>query len=61
MNLKPKRCLVHYRLGNLYADQLQQPEKAKEQYESIIFNFADSIFYVDAQQKYRKLRGDAIN
>lgn len=52
---------AHYRLGNLYADQLQQPEKAKEQYESIIFNFADSIFYVDAQQKYRKLRGDAIN
>jgi len=52
---------AHYRLGNLYADHLQQPEKAKEQYESIIFNFADSIFYVDAQQKYRKLRGDAIN
>ncbi|RXG30901.1 tetratricopeptide repeat protein [Leeuwenhoekiella palythoae] len=52
---------AHYRLGNLYANQLDQPEKAKEQYEKIIFNFADSIFYVDAQQKYRKLRGDAIN
>ncbi|MBH12616.1 tetratricopeptide repeat protein [Leeuwenhoekiella palythoae] len=52
---------AHYRLGNLYANKLEQPEKAKEQYEKIIFNFADSIFYVDAQQKYRKLRGDAIN
>ena len=52
---------AHYRLGNLYANELEQPEKAKEQYEKIIFNFADSIFYVDAQQKYRKLRGDAIN
>ncbi|RXG14302.1 tetratricopeptide repeat protein [Leeuwenhoekiella aestuarii] len=52
---------AHYRLGNLYAEELQQPEKAKEQFEEIIFKFADSIFYVDAQQKYRKLRGDAIN
>ncbi|MEH6658598.1 tetratricopeptide repeat protein [Leeuwenhoekiella marinoflava] len=52
---------AHYRLGNLYAEKLQQPEKAKEQFEEIIFKFADSIFYVDAQQKYRKLRGDAIN
>lgn len=52
---------AHYRLGNLYANELEQPEKAKEQYEKIIFNFADSIFYVEAQQKYRKLRGDAIN
>lgn len=50
-----------YRLGNLYATVLNQPEKAKIQYEQIIFNFADSIFYVEAQQKYRKLRGDAIN
>ncbi len=52
---------AHYRLANLYAAQLNQPEKAKEQYEQILFNFADSIFYVDAQQKYRRLRGDAIN
>ena len=52
---------AHYRLGNLYATKLDQPEQAKEQYEAIIFNFADSIFYVDAQQKYRKLRGDPIN
>ncbi len=52
---------AYFRLGNLYADVLQQPEKAKEYYEQIIFNFADSIFYVDAQKKYRMLRGDAIN
>ena len=52
---------AHYRLGNLYAEHLQKPEEAKEQFEAIIFKFADSIFYVDAQQKYRKLRGDAIN
>ncbi|MGO4912627.1 tetratricopeptide repeat protein [Leeuwenhoekiella sp. W20_SRS_FM14] len=52
---------AYYKLGNLYANVLQEPEKAKAQYEQIIFNFADSIFYVEAQQKYRKLRGDAIN
>ena len=52
---------AHYRLANLYVAQLNQPEKAKEQYEQILFNFADSIFYVDAQQKYRRLRGDSIN
>ena len=52
---------AYYNLGNLYATVLKDSEKAKAQYEQIIFNFADSIFYVEAQQKYRKLRGDAIN
>ena len=52
---------AHYLLANLYSGPLNLPEEAKEHYEQIIFNFADSIFYVDAQQKYRRLRGDAIN
>jgi tetratricopeptide (TPR) repeat protein len=51
---------AHYRLARLYEKHLDQIEKAKEYYELIIFNFADSIFYVDAQKKYRVLRGDAI-
>jgi tetratricopeptide (TPR) repeat protein len=51
---------AHYRLARLYEKQLNEIEKAKEYYELIIFNFADSIFYVDAQKKYRSLRGDAI-
>ena len=33
-------------------------EKAKEYYEQIIFNFADSIYFVEARKKYRALRGD---
>jgi len=52
---------AHYRLAELYANQLNQPEKAKALYEKIIFNFADSIFYVEAQRKFRTLRGDLIN
>jgi hypothetical protein len=37
---------AYYRLAKLYEGPLQQPEKAKNNYERIIFDFADSIFYV---------------
>ena len=50
-----------YRIAKLYEDKLELPEKAKEYYEQIIFNFADSIYFVEARKKYRSLRGDAIN
>ncbi|MCF4100359.1 tetratricopeptide repeat protein [Gillisia sp. M10.2A] len=49
-----------YRLAELYKDKLQQPEKAKDFYEEIIFNYADSIYFVDATKKYRVLRGDTL-
>ena len=49
---------AHYYLAELYANELENPEKAKEYYEQIIFNFADSIYFVEARKKYRALRGD---
>ncbi|WP_347924204.1 tetratricopeptide repeat protein [Pontimicrobium sp. SW4] len=52
---------AYYRLAELYSNQLAQPEKAKEFYEKVIFDYADSIFFVEARKKYRALRGDAIN
>lgn len=52
---------AYYWLAELYVNQLNQPEKAKELYEKLIFNHADSIYFVDARKKYRALRGDAIN
>lgn len=52
---------AHYRLAKIYEEKLEQPDKAKEQYEQIIFHFADSIYYVEARKKFRTLRGDAIN
>jgi tetratricopeptide (TPR) repeat protein len=52
---------AHFRLAELYQKKLQQPDRAKELYEQIIFNFADSIFFVEARKKYRTLRGDEIN
>lgn len=51
---------AHFQLAELYAGVLQQPEKAQEFYEKIIFNYADSIYFVDARKKFRQLRGDEI-
>lgn len=51
---------ANYFLAELYANQLNDPEKAKSYYEQIIFNFADSIYFVEARKKYRMLRGDSI-
>ena len=47
-----------YYSAEIYNLQLNNPEKAKALYEEIIFHHEDSIYYVDARNKYRKLRGD---
>lgn len=52
---------AYYYLAELYNKNLNQPEKAKEFYEQIIFNHQDSIFFVEARKQYRSIRGDAIN
>lgn len=52
---------AHYRLARIYETKLDEPDKAKYQYEQIIFNHADSIYFVEARKKFRMLRGDAIN
>jgi len=52
---------AYFMLAELYTTHLNKPEKAKDLYEKIIFNHADSIYFVDARKKYRALRGDAIN
>jgi tetratricopeptide (TPR) repeat protein len=49
---------AYYRLGLLYQEQLAAPQKAKALFEKIIFNHADSIHFVDARRRYRRLRGD---
>lgn len=50
-----------FSLAQIYSNHLAQPEQAKKLYETIIFNHADSIYFVDARKKFRALRGDAIN
>lgn len=47
-----------YFSAEIYNNKLQQPEKAKQLYEKIIFNHQDSIYFVEARKKYRQLRGD---
>ncbi|MEH6537019.1 MAG: tetratricopeptide repeat protein [Psychroserpens sp.] len=50
-----------YFLAELYQNELAQPEKAKELYEKIIFEHQDSIYFIEARKRFRRLRGDAIN
>lgn len=52
---------AHYYLAKLYETKLNLPDKAKQEYEQIIFNHSDSIYFVESRKKFRSLRGDAIN
>jgi len=52
---------AYFHLAKLYENKLNQPQKAKELYQAIIFNFADSIYFVEARNRFRMLRGDVIN
>lgn len=49
-----------YGIALVYDKQLEQPEKAKPYYETILFNYQDSIFFVEARKRFRALRGDSI-
>ncbi|MBO6879468.1 tetratricopeptide repeat protein [Winogradskyella sp.] len=52
---------AHYYLAELYNTHLAKPEDAKQLYEKIIFEFEDSIYFIEARKKFRMLRGDTIN
>lgn len=51
---------ANFILGKLFSDRLNEPEKAKKYFETLIFNHPDSIYFVEARQRFRKLRGDQI-
>jgi len=50
-----------YALSQLMLTEFNKPEEAKVYLEEIIFNHADSIYFIQAQKQYRTLRGDQIN
>jgi tetratricopeptide (TPR) repeat protein len=50
-----------YHLAELYNTYLAKPEDAKANYERIIFEHEDSIYFIDSRKKFRMLRGDPIN
>ena len=63
LKLNPEGIFVDnslYALAELYNTKLNNPKKASEYYQKIIFEHASSIYLVDARVKYRKLRGDTI-
>ncbi len=49
-----------YRMAELYDYYLNDKEKAKQYYLDVITKFPGSLFKVDAQKRYRQLRGDTI-
>ncbi|GAA0872925.1 tetratricopeptide repeat protein [Gangjinia marincola] len=49
-----------FNAAEIYELHLDNPVKAKQYYEQLIFNHADSIFFVEARKRYRRLRGDDI-
>lgn len=52
---------AYFALGELYRKILNQPDKAKINYEKIIYNYQDSYYFPQARKQFRMLRGDAIN
>ena len=52
---------AHFALAKLLEGPLSLVQEAMSQYENIIFNHTNSIYFVEAQQRYRALRGDAPN
>ena len=52
---------AHFALGQLFENHLNSPEKAKNYYEKIIYNYQDSYYFPQARKNFRRLRGDAIN
>ncbi|MDB0614243.1 tetratricopeptide repeat protein [Tenacibaculum dicentrarchi] len=51
---------VYYQMAELYRTKLNNPEKAKEYYQKIIFDHASSIYLIDARKQFRQLRTDQL-
>jgi tetratricopeptide (TPR) repeat protein len=47
-----------YKMADIFQHKLNNPEKAKELYEKLIFDFPGSLYVVEARKRYRVLRGD---
>lgn len=47
-----------YYLGLLFEEKLNDTNKAQALFERMIYDYADSIHFVDARRRYRRLRGD---
>ncbi|PCJ89596.1 MAG: hypothetical protein COA57_01635 [Flavobacteriales bacterium] len=50
-----------FNLAEIYQFHLNDLEKAKSLYETLLFDFPGSLFVVEARKRFRELRGDDIN
>lgn len=49
-----------FKMAEIYEQRLENPEKAMELYEQILFDHPGSLFTVEARKRFRKLRGDGV-
>lgn len=52
---------AHFLLGTLYEDVLGNHEKAMACYQTIILDHKDSVYVIEARERFRALRGDKLN
>lgn len=50
-----------YQIGLLFEERLNDKEKAKTLYETLLTKYPGSLFVVDARKRFRALRGDKVN
>jgi tetratricopeptide (TPR) repeat protein len=50
-----------FALAQLFENQLNDKEKAKEYYEKVFMEYSSSVYAVDARKEFRRLRGDKVN
>ena len=50
-----------FQLADIYQNKLNNKDKAKELYESLLTKYPGSLFAVDARKRFRTLRGDKVN
>lgn len=50
-----------FQLADIYENRLNEKEKAKTLYETLLTKYPGSLFVVDARKRFRTLRGDKIN
>jgi len=49
-----------FKMAEIYEKRLDNPKKAMELYEKILFDHPGSLFTVDARKRFRRLRGDGV-
>lgn len=49
-----------YRLANLQAEKLAQPDEAMHLYQKLFTEYVDSFYAAEARKRFRSLRGDSI-